>query len=271
LMKIQIALAAALVSAIGLVVVLVLHKADDDLARRLKDIDRRLEALGQLAQSTANDVERSIVIASAARAAAADAAQRAGDAAARKGAAEDQAQVAQEAQRSAEEEARRSRLELTEMQQRREQELDRMNQALARIASTRRTDNGLVINLADDSFHFDFDKDTLRQENRELLSRIAGVLLNSNGYRLFVHGHTDDIGSQAYNLQLSERRAANVANYLKSSGVDPNVIETKGFGQSSPRSDGTSGTARAKNRRVEIVLVDSIVHYTEAAPPKGRQ
>jgi hypothetical integral membrane protein (TIGR02206 family) len=89
-----------------------------------------------------------------------------------------------------------------------------MHEALARIAATRRTSSGLVIDLTNDSFRFDFDKAALRPENREILSRIAGVLLASSGYRLFVHGHTDDVGSDEYNQQLSERRAASVASYL---------------------------------------------------------
>jgi outer membrane protein OmpA-like peptidoglycan-associated protein len=141
---------------------------------------------------------------------------------------------------------------------------------LAKIAATRRTGSGMVIDLTNDSFAFDFDKAALRPENREILSRIAGVLLASNGYRLFVHGHTDDVGPEQYNQELSERRAASVAGYLKSAGIDPEVIEIRGFGLSSPRAPGRTPEARQKNRRVEIVVVDSVIHYRREVTGHGR-
>ena len=78
---------------------------------------------------------------------------------------------------------------------------------------------GVVINLSEDSFLFDFDNAELRPANRELLSRIAGVLLVSYGYKLYVYGHTDDQGAPAYNQRLSERRAYAVRDYLAAAGL----------------------------------------------------
>jgi OOP family OmpA-OmpF porin len=141
-----------------------------------------------------------------------------------------------------------------------------MQQALSMIAPTRRTASGMVIELANDSFYFDFDKSTLRPENREILSRIAGVLLASEGYRLFVYGHTDDTGPDEYNQQLSLRRAVSVADYLKRAGVPDEVMRVQGFGKSSPRVQNDSPPARQKNRRVEIGIVDSIIEYKGLAP-----
>jgi outer membrane protein OmpA-like peptidoglycan-associated protein len=184
--------------------------------------------------------------------------------------AQQEAERAEQARQSASEQARKSQSELAELQARRQQELDRMYEGLGRIAPTRRTASGMVIELTGDSFYFDFDKAALRPENREVLSRIAGVLLVSNGYRLSVHGHTDDIGTAEYNRQLSERRAAAVADYLKAAGIGPDVIETKGFGKSSPRVQGTSREAREKNRRVEIAIVDSIIQYKQVVSDAGR-
>jgi len=160
----------------------------------------------------------------------------------------------------------RVRQELAELQERRKKELDRMQQALAKIAPTRRTASGMVIELANDSFYFDFDKATLRPENRELLSRIAGVLLASEGYRLFVWGHTDDIGPANYNQDLSFRRASSVADYLQQAGVPDDVMQVKGFGKSNPRIANDTPQARQKNRRVEIGIVDSIIEYKDIAP-----
>lgn len=245
-----------------------------DLERRLADATRQAAALRQESQNYARELDRALQ----------DAARRALEAAAvrinseaktrvageAKRLAEAETRAAEEAKRLAEDEARKSRQELTALQHRRAQELDRMQEALTRIAATRRTDSGLVIDLANDSFRFDFDKTTLRPENREILSRIAGVLLASNGYRLFIHGHTDDVGTDEYNQQLSERRAESVGAYLISAGVDAGVIETRGFGKSSPRAKGKTPDARQENRRVEIVVVDSVIHYEGEVRRDGR-
>ena len=82
-----------------------------------------------------------------------------------------------------------------------------MQEALAKIVETERTPLGMVMRLGEDSLHFDFDQAAIREGDKELLSRIAGVLLASHGYRIYVYGHTDDQGDPRYNEGLSERRA----------------------------------------------------------------
>jgi outer membrane protein OmpA-like peptidoglycan-associated protein len=72
-----------------------------------------------------------------------------------------------------------------------------------------------------------------------------------------VYGYTDDVGTQAYNLQLSQRRAEAVRDFLVQAGISPTILSTKGFGKSDPRVPGDSEQARAANRRVEIGIVDS--------------
>lgn len=151
--------------------------------------------------------------------------------------------------------------ELEQMRRRRAAELDHMQQALARIAPTVRTPSGMVMQLANESFKFDFDSAALRPENREILSRVAGVLLASEGYRLFIDGHTDDVGTDAYNQRLSERRAATVRDYLVKAGVPAEIITVKGFGKSNPFMHAKTAAAREKNRRVEIGIVDTIINY----------
>ncbi len=241
-----------------------------NLERRLDDANRRAAALDRQAREYELKLDQALQTASSAQKGAEAAAEDARAAAAGRATAEEGARTATEARQRAEADAQQSRQELTELQQRREHELDRMQEALARIAETRRTDSGLVIELSSDSFHFDFDKATLSQANRELLSRIAGVLLVSNGYRLYVDGHTDDVGTDEYNQQLSERRAGTVAAYLESAGIAPDVVEARGFGKRSPRAQGTSAEARRENRRVEIVLVDSVIHYEGVVPVDSR-
>lgn len=155
--------------------------------------------------------------------------------------------------------------EVARMQKEREAELDRMQQLLNRIVETRRTSSGLVMNLSDKALHFEFDSAGLSSQSRELLSRVAGILLASGGYGLAIHGHTDDVGNQSYNQGLSERRARAVKQYLVSAGMEQGVISVKGFGQSSPMVKGTSDAARAQNRRVEIVLTDTKIKFVGEA------
>ncbi len=176
------------------------------------------------------------------------------------------AEQAREEAEVAKQEAVLAREETERIRKQREEELDRLQKALGQIAETRRTALGLVINLGSDSIKFDFDKATLRPENRELLSRIAGVLLTSKGHRIDVYGHTDEVGSEEYNLELSERRAQAVHDYLVKAGIDPNIITTTGFGKSSPLVPGTDAKARAINRRVEIGIVDSVIDYKGPVP-----
>jgi outer membrane protein OmpA-like peptidoglycan-associated protein len=161
----------------------------------------------------------------------------------------------------AREEARKAREQLNRLIEERDKEFLRLQQALGKIADTRRTALGLVMNLGSDTIKFDFDKATLRPENRELLSRIAGILMTAKGYRLQIYGHTDDIGSADYNQDLSERRAGTVRDYLVEAGIDPSIITTKGFGKTNPLVSENSTEARAKNRRVEIGIIDTMVNY----------
>jgi outer membrane protein OmpA-like peptidoglycan-associated protein len=179
---------------------------------------------------------------------------------------EERNQVRQEKEQIAQRE-QQARQEIAEIRERRKQELDRMQEALNKIAPTRRTASGMVVELANDSFYFDFGKAALRPENREILSRIAGVLLASEGYRLFIYGHTDDVGPDDYNNQLSKQRASSVAGYLSKAGVPDDLMDVEGFGKSNPRVRNTTSSARQKNRRVEIGIVDSIIVYD--VPPKA--
>jgi outer membrane protein OmpA-like peptidoglycan-associated protein len=163
-------------------------------------------------------------------------------------------------------EAAEKRAELERIRKARQEELDRMQQALARIAPTRRTPEGMVMSLGDDQLLFEFGKANLGAKNREMLSRIAGVLLVSRGFRLYVYGHTDHVGAEDFHQQLSERRALAVRGYLVEAGVASDIIDAQGFGESSPAVKGTSPDARRQNRRVEIGVVDTIVNYQGEVP-----
>jgi outer membrane protein OmpA-like peptidoglycan-associated protein len=171
------------------------------------------------------------------------------------------AQQAQTAAQQANEQARQAQSKMSEMRREREEELNRMQEALSRVAETRRTPTGMTIVLPNSIFRFDFDKANLNQSNRELLSRIAGILLASKGYGLSIFGYTDDVGTPAYNEQLSVRRADAVRSYLVQTGIDPSIINVKGYGKTSPLVQGSSSDARSKNRRVEIAVTDSSIRF----------
>lgn len=171
-------------------------------------------------------------------------------------AAEATAAAAEEVARLATEEAGRARADLERLEQERQEELDRLQAALGAIVETRRTALGLVMNFDSEAIEFAFDRADLGGEDRELLSRVAGILLTSSGFSVAVYGHTDDVGSDEYNQTLSEQRARSVRDYLVEAGVSPDTVSTLGYGKSSPRVEGTTSEARAKNRRVEIAIID---------------
>jgi outer membrane protein OmpA-like peptidoglycan-associated protein len=124
--------------------------------------------------------------------------------------------------------------------------------------------------LPDSTFRFTFDSAELTQKNRELLSRIAGILLVSKGYGLAVYGYTDDVGTADYNQTLSERRAKAVDDYLVKAGVPEGIVSMKGFGKTSPIMKANTPEARAKNRRVEIAVTDSEIKYGEEPPATAK-
>jgi OOP family OmpA-OmpF porin len=104
---------------------------------------------------------------------------------------------------------------------------------------------------------FDFDKSTLKPEGRQLLDQVAQQASGIDLETIIAVGHTDSIGTEAYNQKLSERRAASVKSYLVSKGIDPNRIYTEGKGELNPIASNKTKEGRAQNRRVEIEIVGS--------------
>lgn len=88
------------------------------------------------------------------------------------------------------------------------------------------------------------------------------------GYGLTVYGHTDDVGTDDYNQQLSKRRADAVRQYLIQAGIDPQIISIRGHGKSIPIAKGRTEADRAKNRRVQIALTDTKIEYAPTVPKR---
>ena len=244
--------------------------------RRLNRLELQVAGLGKQVEQTNQNLrqiaEKSDVAlrhASQAEANAQQAAQLRDQAETAKAKSEEEAEVAKQQAQVARNDATLAQQKAEEYRKQREEELNRLQTALSQIADTRRTAMGLVMTLGSKSIRFDFDKSDVRPENREVLSRIAGVLIALKGYSIYVYGYTDDIGTQEYNLKLSQRRAEAVRDYLVQAGLDPNIISNKGFGKSDPRVRGEGPDARAINRRVEIGIVDSRLRFDEL-PPLGK-
>src|SRR5204862_6679032 len=105
------------------------------------------------------------------------------------------------------------------------------------------------------------DKAELGPGARELRRRHAGSMLTAHDYAIAVNGHTDDVGAAAYNQGLSERRAEAVRAFLVKSGLPAEILSVQGHGKSLPLVPGTSEAARAKNRRVELGIVNTQIRY----------
>jgi len=110
------------------------------------------------------------------------------------------------------------------------------------------------VTYAADAF-FDFDKAVLKPEGRAKLDDLVGKVQGINLEVIIAVGHTDSVGSDAYNQRLSVRRAESVKAYLVSKGIEKNRVYTEGKGEKQPVADNKTAEGRAKNRRVEIEVV----------------
>ncbi|WP_020652506.1 outer membrane protein OmpA [Massilia niastensis] len=110
------------------------------------------------------------------------------------------------------------------------------------------------VSYSADAF-FDFDKAVLKPAGKASLDELASKLGDMNLEVIIAVGHTDSVGTDAYNQKLSVRRAEAVKSYLKGKGLEENRIYTEGKGEKQPEADNKSAAGRAKNRRVEIEVV----------------
>jgi outer membrane protein OmpA-like peptidoglycan-associated protein len=102
--------------------------------------------------------------------------------------------------------------------------------------------------------YFDFNRDVIRDESEPTLREIAEVLRRNPDWKLSIEGHTDNVASDRYNLELSARRAAAVKTALGARfGIPASRLTTAGFGESRPQDRNDTVEGRARNRRVELV------------------
>ncbi len=116
----------------------------------------------------------------------------------------------------------------------------------------KQTDRGLVITLGD--VLFEFNQSDLKAGAARNLDPLVKALDKDPEQSVIIEGHTDNIGSESYNLSLSEKRAESVKSYLVNQGIDADRISTEGLGYEFPVASNDSNEGRQQNRRVEIIL-----------------
>jgi outer membrane protein OmpA-like peptidoglycan-associated protein len=129
---------------------------------------------------------------------------------------------------------------------------DSLTWQVSELFDTRQAPCGIVVTMPD--VLFDFDRAALRPVARERLDRLAELLQRSPGHDLMVEGHADAIGSEAYNQDLSERRAQAVRSHLVGGGVSARKISAVGRGELQPVATNATSAGRSLNRRVDIAI-----------------
>ncbi|MGA9575634.1 MAG: OmpA family protein [Lysobacterales bacterium] len=130
-------------------------------------------------------------------------------------------------------------------------EMDSMRNRLSELEA-KQTERGLLITLGD--VLFEFNKSELKAGSARNLKPLADVLNERTDQKLIIEGHTDSVGTHAYNMILSEARAQSVANYLVDQGVDISRMTITGMGPDFPVADNATSEGRQLNRRVEVIL-----------------
>jgi outer membrane protein OmpA-like peptidoglycan-associated protein len=143
----------------------------------------------------------------------------------------------------------------------------RLLQQLNTILSTRDTARGLIANMSD--VLFKTGSFELLPGARERLAKVSGIVLAYPSLHLQVEGHTDSVGSDEYNQNLSEQRADAVRDYLVQQGIAADSIEAHGFGKTQPIASNDTPEGRQQNRRVELVLSGDAIG--NGAPASGTQ
>ncbi len=129
--------------------------------------------------------------------------------------------------------------------------LDKQAQELEQIAETKRTENGVLVKMKSEIL-FETDSADLKPEAVVDIVKVGDILAKYSDDRIRVEGHTDSVGSEAHNRELSLRRADAVKKILLGRGVQEAQISATGLGESHPVADNKTAAGRAANRRVEL-------------------
>jgi len=120
-----------------------------------------------------------------------------------------------------------------------------------------------------ESVFFETASDVILSQSFDLLNEVADTIIGNNVGKVQVEGHTDDRGNDAYNMDLSQRRADSVRRYLIGRGVPADQLVAVGFGETQPIAPNTTTAGRAQNRRVVFRLLDQESQVIEVQQPGG--
>jgi outer membrane protein OmpA-like peptidoglycan-associated protein len=170
---------------------------------------------------------------------------------------------------AAEAEAQKARQAAAEAEAEKAQLRAQLLAQLNSILQTRDSARGLIVNMSD--VLFDTGSYTLKPGAREKLAKISGIVLAHPGLTLQIEGHTDSVGGDDFNQQLSERRADSVRDFLAEQGVVPSSITARGFGKMQPVASNDTAEGRQRNRRVELVVNGDAIGNTTSASAASSQ
>jgi outer membrane protein OmpA-like peptidoglycan-associated protein len=145
----------------------------------------------------------------------------------------------------------------------------KMEEVLGQTATVERVGEGIKLTF-DSQLLFDFGKTNLLESNKQTLENFAETLKQNQDTDLLIVGHTDNVGSNAFNQFLSENRAAAVSNHLAANGVSNSRLRIKGMGETQPVASNSTEGNRAQNRRVEIAIYANEKMKTEAKQETGQ-
>jgi outer membrane protein OmpA-like peptidoglycan-associated protein len=135
-------------------------------------------------------------------------------------------------------------------------------------ATVERVGEGIKVTFAS-GLLFDFDSAVIRGNARHNLDALASSLDKYDGSNLMIVGHTDNVGSESYNQDLSERRADSATRYLVGQGVSRSRIGTLGVGETEPVASNETESGRSRNRRVEVAIYASEAWREQAKREAG--
>jgi outer membrane protein OmpA-like peptidoglycan-associated protein len=177
------------------------------------------------------------------------------------------AQAEAERARQAADQAERARQQAEAGRQQAEAEKaelrSRLLNQLSLVLQTRDSARGLIVNMSD--VLFDSGSSTLRPAAREKLAKVSGIVMAYPGLNLQIEGHTDSVGGDDFNQQLSERRATAVREFLVQQGVQAAAITARGLGKNQPVASNDSLEGRQQNRRVELVVTGDAIGTSTVA------
>ena len=140
-------------------------------------------------------------------------------------------------------------------------------------ADVKRVDDGIVVTFDENNggVYFDTNKYNINNKSRQTLDKLSAILKEYPDTNVIVAGHTDNVGKDEYNLGLSQRRAQAVTNYFKSKGLAGSRFTTKWYGERNPVASNETADGRAKNRRVNVVIVPNEKMKADAKKQAGNK